>query len=98
MPNNSPSMEPTRPSPETSQFILDWIKDIPEREAKDIEYLNSRVVQVFSSASVLIGLAGLSNTALPASTSQTGVQKVVVTGLVVAALVAYLVVSGATLW
>jgi hypothetical protein len=45
---------------ETLNFIYDYTKGAPEEQFKDVEALDSKMIQVFSAASVIIGLGGLS--------------------------------------
>ncbi len=52
-------------NPKTLKLILDWVGDVPDRQLKDAEYLNSKMVQVFTAASAVMGLAGFSNTVAP---------------------------------
>jgi hypothetical protein len=52
------------PDDKTVEFIFEYTKDAPERQASDIESLDTKVVQVFSAASVVIGLLGVSTTSL----------------------------------
>jgi hypothetical protein len=47
-------------SGETLDFIFDYTKEGPERQLGDVDALDSKMVQVFSAASVIIGLGGLS--------------------------------------
>jgi len=67
--------------PETLDFIFQVVKGAPERELRDLEALDAKMVQIFGAASIVIGLAGVSSTS-QGSTSP-------VSGLLVAALLAY---------
>jgi hypothetical protein len=82
--------DPPAVNPQALSFILDWVKDTPERQSRDTEYLNSKVLQVFTAASILIGFVGFSNTVAPGPSPS---RNPVVTALVVLALVTYLVVT-----
>lgn len=75
---------------ETVEFILDYIKDTPERQLRDMTDLDSKTIQVFSAASIVIGLAGLS--------AIQGATKPAVLGLLVDALVTYVAVAGLSVW
>ncbi len=48
-----------RLSDETLTFIYEHIKDAPERQAQDWRDLDSKLIQVFGAASVVLGLGGL---------------------------------------
>lgn len=48
----------------TVEFIFDYTKEAPERQSRDLDALDNKMVQVFSAASVVIGLAGISSTTL----------------------------------
>lgn len=80
-------------NPQALSFILDWVKDTPERQSRDAEYLNSKVIQIFTAASILIGFVGFSNTVAPGPSPS---RNPVVTALVVLALVIYLAVTFVT--
>jgi hypothetical protein len=84
------------PNPETLDTILDWVKDLTERQARDAEYLNTKALQVFTAASVLIGFAGFSNTTPPGSSP--GGRNLTVTALVVVGVVAYLAAAAVTFY
>ena len=43
------------------EFIFDHIRDAPERQIESADSLDSKMVQIFVSASIIIGLAGLSS-------------------------------------
>jgi hypothetical protein len=77
-------------NPQALSFILDWVKDTPERQSRDAEYLNSKVLQIFTAASILIGFVGFSNTVAPGPSPS---RNPLVAALVVLALVTYLVVT-----
>ncbi len=47
-------------SDESLSFIFDYTKDAPDLATEDATTLDNKVVQVFSAASVIIGLGGLS--------------------------------------
>jgi hypothetical protein len=47
--------------PETLDFIFDYTRDAPERQLQDAKDLDNKMAQLFSVASVVIGLAGLAN-------------------------------------
>lgn len=76
-------------NPKALSLIFDWIKDTPERQLCDAEYLNSKVLSIFTAASVLIGFVGFSNAVPPGATAS---RSIAVTALVVVALVTYLAV------
>ena len=45
---------------DTLDFIFDYTKEAPETQAHDAQALDAKVVNIFSAASIIIGLAGLS--------------------------------------
>lgn len=49
---------------ETLEFIFNYTKDAPEQLIKDAEALDDKMIRIFSAASIVIGLAGISNTAV----------------------------------
>jgi len=59
-PPQSSAEEPSAVRAETTAFILEYTKDAPERQLSDIDALDSKMVQIFSAGSVVIGLTGLS--------------------------------------
>jgi len=67
--------------PETLAFIFGLVRDAPERQLHDLEALDAKMVQIFGAASIVIGLAGISDTNLDGSTA--------VKALLVGALIAY---------
>ncbi len=48
-------------NPETLEFIFNYTKEAPERQIKDAEALDNKMAQIFSVASVVIGLVGVSS-------------------------------------
>lgn len=50
---------------ETLSAILEYTQEAPERQIKDVEALDTKMVQIFSAASIVIGLAGVSSASLP---------------------------------
>jgi len=50
--------------PKTVETIFDLVKNIPERQLDNANTLDTKMVQVFSAAGVVIGLLGLSSGAL----------------------------------
>jgi hypothetical protein len=76
----------------TLDFLLEWVRDVPEKQLKDAEYLNLKVIQIFTGASVVIGLAGLSN-ATPTGASH---PNQLATILILVGLVCYFGVAVAT--
>lgn len=50
-----------RLDPETLTFILDWTKDAPERQVRDGEASDTKMVQILGAASIVIGLTGIAN-------------------------------------
>jgi hypothetical protein len=75
------------PPPETVDFIFQYIKDAPERQLAGSEALDAKMVQIFTAASVIIGLAGLTS----------GSQKPVSAVLLVFAVIAYVGGAGCAL-
>lgn len=49
---------PQQPSKETVHFIFEATKDAVERQMRDFEAFDTKMVQIFAAASVIIGLAG----------------------------------------
>ena len=45
----------------TLDFIFDYTRDGPAQQFADVDALDSKMIQVFSAASVIIGLGGLSS-------------------------------------
>ena len=43
------------------EFVLDHIRDAPEKQIQAIDTLDTKMIQIFVSASIVIGLAGLSS-------------------------------------
>ncbi len=43
------------------EFILDHIREAPEKQIRAMDTLDAKMIQVFISASIVIGLAGLSS-------------------------------------
>jgi hypothetical protein len=76
------------PKDETVEFIFEYTKDAPDRQARDIESLDTKVVQVFSAASVVIGLLGISRENLSDSAAANAFLALAVVSYVVAAGVA----------
>jgi hypothetical protein len=74
-------------------FVLDWIKDVPERQSKDIEYLNSKIVQAFTAGSVVIGLGGFSTATSPLASGQSTLRIELVTSLGGTALAVYVILA-----
>jgi hypothetical protein len=48
-------------SSETLNFLFDYTRGAPERQLEGVASLDGKMVQVFSAASVIIGLGGLSS-------------------------------------
>ena len=46
------------------EFILDHIREAPEKQIQTAEALDAKMIQIFVSASIVIGLAGLSSVSL----------------------------------
>ena len=46
---------------DSPEFILDHIRDAPEKQIQAIDTLDTKMIQIFVSASIVIGLAGLSS-------------------------------------
>lgn len=46
------------------EFILDHIRDAPEKQIQSADALDAKMVQIFVSASIVIGLVGLSSSSL----------------------------------
>ena len=46
------------------EFILDHIREAPEKQIQTAEALDAKMIQIFVSASIVIGLAGLSSSSL----------------------------------
>ncbi len=44
------------------EFILEHIRDAPEKQIQAIDALDSKMIHIFVSASIVIGLAGLTST------------------------------------
>jgi hypothetical protein len=42
-------------------FIFDYTREAPERQLQDAQNLDNKIAQIFSAASVVIGLAGLAS-------------------------------------
>ena len=49
-------------------FILDHIREAPEKQIQTAEALDAKMVQIFVSASIVIGLVGLSSSSLSSRT------------------------------
>ena len=82
---------------ETLDFIFDYTRDAPERQLQDAKDLDNKMAQLFSVASVVIGLAGLANSNM--GEGQTAWPLVVALGLyVVAAGVALISLFPAVQW
>jgi phosphoglycerol transferase MdoB-like AlkP superfamily enzyme len=79
MPQGEPIPEPTL------NFLFDVMRDAPERQIHDQESLDAKMVAVFTAASVVIGLAGISNV-------KSG-GKWYVNALLIAAVLAYLLTA-----
>jgi len=47
-------------NPGAVDFVFEHVKDAPQQQLRDADALDSKVVQLFSAGSVIIGLAGLS--------------------------------------
>ena|SRR2546428_2258957 len=75
---------------EALDFILNFTKDAPDRQLRDMNDLDTKVVQTFGAASVVIGLAGLSSVQATA--------KPIVIGLLADAVFSYVVVAGLAIW
>ena len=74
------------------EFILDHIREAPEKQIQAIDTLDTKMIQIFVSASIVIGLAGLS------SASGSGRWEVVPLVLALLAYVSVAVVSIIHLW
>jgi hypothetical protein len=79
-----------KPSPDTLTLIYDYVRGIPEEQAKDIDSLSAKMVQIVTVAGVIMGLAGIIRV-----DSQT---PPVANLLLVGALAGYLGVAGAALY
>lgn len=77
-------------SEETIEVIYQATKDRPAQQLRDIDALDSKIVQVFGAASVVIALAGIGNVQQTGSTAP-------VMGLV-AAVICYLLVGALSLF
>ena len=77
--------EGTQLNPETLDFIYQHTRDAPEAQMRDVEALDAKMVQVFSAASVVVGLAGLAVSRVEGNT--------VAASLLMAALAAYMVTT-----
>lgn len=75
---------------DTVRFIFQYIQGAPELQGRDIDALDTKVVQVFSAASVVIGLVGISNESLGTSRN--------VDVLLVLAVVSYTIAAVAALF
>ena len=49
---------------ESLEFILEHIRDAPDKQIQAAEALDAKMIQIFVSASIVIGLAGLSGISL----------------------------------
>ncbi len=72
----------------TVEFIFEYTKEAPERQGRDIDALDTKMVQVFSAASVVVGLLGVSSENLDDSPVANGFLALAVVSYVVAAAVA----------
>jgi len=55
------AMSEQKLDPETVETIFDLVKNAPERQMDNANTLDTKIVQVFSAASVVIGLLGISS-------------------------------------
>jgi len=46
---------------DTLDFVFDLVRDAPEKQLHDLEALDNKMVQIFGAASIVIGLAGVSD-------------------------------------
>src|SRR5215203_2944995 len=76
------------PDDKTVEFIFEYTKDAPERQARDIDSLDTKMVQVFSAASVVVGLVGVSGNNLGNTPAANPLLALAVISYVVAAVVA----------
>ena len=49
---------------ESLEFIFEYIKEAPEKQVQTADALDTKMVQIFGAASIIIGLAGLSSVSL----------------------------------
>jgi hypothetical protein len=75
------------PDPKTIEFLLDFLRDAPERQIDNAESLDSKMVNIFGAASIVIGLAGFSSGGLPLYNS--AVTTLLVMGVLAYAATAY---------
>jgi hypothetical protein len=73
---------------ETVEFIFEHTKEAPERQSRDIDALDAKMVQVFGAASVVIGLVGVSNENLGNSGAVNALLALAVASYIVAAATA----------
>jgi hypothetical protein len=77
--------EQPRVDPETLEFIYEATKEAPERQIAAGAALDTKIVQVLTAASVVMGFTGISSGWRPGSMS--------ITGLLIGALAAYTAIA-----
>ena len=50
-----------KPNPKTMEVLYDFLKDAPERQIENAASLDSKMVQIFGAASLVIGLVSFSS-------------------------------------
>lgn len=76
-------------APETLDFIFEHVRDAPDKQVSAQENLDSKIVQVFAAAGVVLGLAGLSDISGRGGTPG---------ALLVVAVIAFVVVAAVTFY